>query len=207
MQQPPKRHPATFSSLLFIWHGGAACQLRFPKHLTVLDLLLISIMIGGVERHLLFTFSAIDLIQDHFDLSLVEVIQMLRDERKMYKVAGYIISILIQDEISRNGGKGRGPELMEVMQMLDLSMTKRVLSAILRAYGISMPELSDEEDDLEDPEQLNIARMIYIGTSKLGYTEAEILDMTPRKFHKIYYEYLEMNGGESEKTGVIDRLP
>ena len=168
----------------------------------------ISIMIGGVERHLLFTFSAIDLIQDHFDLPLVEVIQMLRDERKMYKVAGYIISVLIQDEISRNGGKGRGPELMEVMQMLDLSMTKRVLSAILKAYGISMPELSDEEeDDLEDPEQLNIARMIYIGTSKLGYTEAEILDMTPRKFHKIYDEYLEMNGAKTENTGEIDSLP
>ena len=71
-----------------------------------------------------------------------------------------------------------------------------------------MPELSDEEeDDLEDSEQLNIARMIYIGTSKLGYTEAEILDMTPRKFHKIYDEYLEMNGAKTENTGGIDSLP
>ena len=71
-----------------------------------------------------------------------------------------------------------------------------------------MPELSDEEeDDMEDPEQLNIARMIYIGTSKLGYTEAEILDMTPRKFHKIYDEYLEMNGAKTENTGGIDSLP
>jgi hypothetical protein len=24
MQQPPKQHPATFCSRLFIWHGGAA---------------------------------------------------------------------------------------------------------------------------------------------------------------------------------------
>lgn len=78
----------------------------------------------------------------------------------------------------------------------------------LQPRGISMPELSDEEeDDLEDPEQLNIARMIYIGTSKLGYTEAEILDMTPRKFHKIYDEYLEMNGAKTENTGGIDSLP
>ena len=78
----------------------------------------------------------------------------------------------------------------------------------LQPRGISMPELSDEEeDDLEDPEQLNIARMIYIDTSKLGYTEAEILDMTPRKFHKIYDEYLEMNGAKTENTGGIDSLP
>ena len=168
----------------------------------------ISILIGGVERHLLFTFSAIDLIQDHFDKPLVEVIQLLKEERQMYKVAGFIIATLIQDEISRNGGRGRGPELMEVMQMLDLSMTKRVLTAILKAYGISMPEPEeDDEPDMDDPEQLNIARMIYIGTTKLGYTEAEVLDMTPRKFHLIYDEYLEMNGAKTENAGGIDSLP
>ena len=165
-------------------------------------------MKSSTWKDLLFTFSAIDLIQDHFDRPLVEVIQLLKDERQMYKVAGFIIATLIQDEISRNGGRGRGPELMEVMQMLDLSMTKRVLTAILKAYGISMPEPEeDDELEIEDPEQLNIARMIYIGTTKLGYTEAEVLDMTPRKFHLIYDEYIAMNGAKIENTGGIDSLP
>ncbi len=168
----------------------------------------ISIMIGGVERHILFTFSAIDIIQDHFDLPLVEVIQLLKDDRQVYKVAGFILSTLIQDEIMRNGGNGRGPELMEVMRMLDISMTNRVLRAILKAYGISMPEPDEDEDqEPEDFEQLNIARMIYLGISRLGYTEAEVLDMTPRKFHKIYDEYLELNGGKSKISGGIDSLP
>lgn len=170
----------------------------------------ISIMIGGVERHLLFTFAAIDIIQDHFDRPLIEVIELLKDERTLYKTAGFIIATLIQDEIARTGS-GRGPELMEVMRQLDKSMTKRVLKAILRAYGISLPEPDEEEVedvDPEDIEKLNIARMIYIGTSKLGYTEAEIFQMTPRKFHLIYEEYLEMNGGtKQDNGGGIDSLP
>lgn len=168
----------------------------------------IMIKIGGVERHLLFTFAAIDIIQDHFDKPLVEVIEMLRDDRQIYKAAGFIITTLINDEIARSGGKGRGEELMNIMRMLDLSMTERVVKTILRAYGISLPE-PDEDDipDDEDIEQLNIARMIYIGTTKLGYSEAEVFEMTPRKFQLIYQEYLDMNSNKKDRNGGIDDLP
>ena len=121
--------------------------------------------------------------------------------------AGFILATLIQNEIIRNGGNGRGSELMEMMRMLDIFMTNRVFRAILKAYGISMPEPDEDEDqEPEDFEQLNIARMIYLGTSRRGYTEAEILDMTLRKFHKIYDEYLELSGGKSKISGGIDSL-
>lgn len=169
----------------------------------------IPVNIGGVERRFLFTFAAIDEIQDHFDKPLVEVLEMLKDDRTLYKAAGFIVCTLINDEIIRNGGKGRGPELMEVMRTLDLSMTARVVRTILKAYGISMPDPDedDEPDDPDDIEQLNIARMIYIGTTKLGYSEAEVFQMTPKKFHMIYDEYLEMNGGKKDTGGGIDDLP
>ena len=42
---------------------------------------------------------------------------------------------------------------------------------------------------------------------KLHYTEAEMLDMTPRKFYKMYNEYLIMNGLIKENYSAIDALP
>lgn len=45
---------------------------------------------------------------------------------------------------------------------------------------------------------------------KLGYTEEEIFRMTPRKFFRIYREFMEMNGMEGKqkrKTCTIDDLP
>lgn len=53
---------------------------------------------------------------------------------------------------------------------------------------------------------MNVARLIYIGSMKLGYTETEIFRMTPRKFFLIYNEFLEMKGIKREICG-IDDLP
>ncbi|MFR8547735.1 MAG: hypothetical protein ACLVEV_03800 [Lachnospiraceae bacterium] len=51
--------------------------------------------------------------------------------------------------------------------------------------------------------------MLYIGAAKLGYSELELFCMTPRKFFKIYNEYLDLNGiRKKEKKGSsIDDLP
>ena len=54
---------------------------------------------------------------------------------------------------------------------------------------------------------MNIARIIYIGMTKLLYTELEVLDMTPRKFYWMYDEYLIMNGLKKEMDSAIDALP
>lgn len=53
---------------------------------------------------------------------------------------------------------------------------------------------------------MNVARLLYIGATKLGYTEGELFRMTPRKFFRIYDEFLEMNGLK-KKTFGIDDLP
>lgn len=56
---------------------------------------------------------------------------------------------------------------------------------------------------------MNIARLIYIGQMKLGYTEEELFDMTPRKFFRIYNEFLKMNGiaKAKKRACTIDDLP
>ena len=42
---------------------------------------------------------------------------------------------------------------------------------------------------------------------RLGYTEKEIFDMTPKKFFLLYDEYREMNGLASPVQGGIDAMP
>ncbi len=45
-------------------------------------------------------------------------------------------------------------------------------------------------------------RIIYIGMTKLNYTEKEILEMTPRKFFIIYDEFLSLNGLKEEELSI-----
>lgn len=54
---------------------------------------------------------------------------------------------------------------------------------------------------------MNIVRLLYIGTKKLGYSENEVFAMTPRKFFRLYDEYLIMNGLKKENQNEIDILP
>lgn len=55
---------------------------------------------------------------------------------------------------------------------------------------------------------MNIARLLYIGTTKLGYTEAEVFRMTPKKFFLIFDEYQDVNGfKKSSGGGSISDLP
>lgn len=56
---------------------------------------------------------------------------------------------------------------------------------------------------------MNVARMLYVGSMKLGYTEEELFRMTPRKFFRIFNEFLEINGIHKRKKKIcnIDDLP
>ena len=41
---------------------------------------------------------------------------------------------------------------------------------------------------------MNVARLLYVGSKILNYTEDEVFRMTLRKFYLIYNEYQELNG-------------
>lgn len=47
-------------------------------------------------------------------------------------------------------------------------------------------------------------RIIFVGMNQLGYTEKEVLSMTPRKFYRIYEEYLKINGIEDNFVSMDD---
>jgi hypothetical protein len=48
---------------------------------------------------------------------------------------------------------------------------------------------------------MNIARLLYIGTTKLGYTETEVFRMTPKKFFLIFDEFEDINGFNKKPGG------
>lgn len=165
-------------------------------------------LMDGVERHVLFTLSVVDDVQSHFDKPISKIIAQLADEKTVYQTLSYLTLALVNDELLRNGEKKMLTE-QDIKWNIEIRMAKRIITVILKAYGYSMPEPDedDEPDDLENQDQLNIARLLYIGSNKLGYTEDEIFAMTPRKFFKIYDEYLEMNGIKKETQAAIDMLP
>ena len=113
----------------------------------------IPVMIGGVERHFLFTLNAIDDIQDHFEKPLSEVVQQFTEKEQAYKTMRYVAMVLINDEAERERAAGReGYEILteqEVGWLITLKNEGEVALAILKAYGYSLPESEDENPNRE----------------------------------------------------------
>lgn len=111
----------------------------------------VEVEIGGQKHTLLFTINAIDRIQEKCNASLFDAVkyaaqaadgEMDHDTIQNFRT---VVTILLNDE-----DDGDLTE-KEVGRMLDLENYKKVAHAVLRAYGISLPD-PDEEDDFEDDE-------------------------------------------------------
>lgn len=108
--------------------------------------------LAGRTWHLRWTLSAIDKIQEHFDESIGETILRLTDDRQLPQTAAYLISVLIADEIDRESLDVDKLSEKDIMWLIDSTTLGRATGALLRSYGISMPE-DDEEESLKNPER------------------------------------------------------
>lgn len=110
----------------------------------------ISITIGGVERHLLFTLAAVDEIQAEYGEPVSEVIRMMADDEQVSAVAFRLIYILVNDEIARQRHFDGSDEALiteqELKWMITIHDIPDLVGAILQAYGISLPETEEDED-------------------------------------------------------------
>lgn len=106
------------------------------------------IMLDGEERHLLFTLNAVDALQDHFDCSLEEIIDKVTDKREAAKTMRYAVMVLLNDEADRteDAGLKRYTE-QEVGWLISQENLTEVTIAMLKAYGLSLPE----PDEFESP--------------------------------------------------------
>jgi hypothetical protein len=109
-------------------------------------------MLDGVERHLLFTLNAIDGIQDKFGEPLEEAMKRLVAPETADSALKSILMVLLNDEVEHLSYKGRACELeavdeKEVGWMLTKQNIEETLFAVLRAYGVDLPEPDEEEAD------------------------------------------------------------
>lgn len=97
--------------------------------------------LGGEERHLLFSLNAVDELQDHFDCSLEEVIERLTDKREAAKTLRYVVTTLLNDEADRTKDADlKHYTERETGWLISNENLVEVTVAVLKAYGISLPE-------------------------------------------------------------------
>lgn len=171
----------------------------------------LSVTIGGVQFAFLFTFAAIDELQSFYHAPMGEIMAKLTDRTEVYAAAGHIVEALIRSDLYNNGeNPDTGPSFEEIMHVLDIKDGPKIVRTILTAYGMDMPEDEDEDDDEdeeEEQEQLNLARLLVIARTELKMSEDEFWRITPRKYFKLFEEYMALKGGTKDGESDINALP
>lgn len=120
----------------------------------------IPIEINGVERKILFTLNAIDMIQEKYKKTLSEVLDMMLEGNLSDHVLRDVLLILLEDERERE--KYKDPDInieqltvKELGWFLSIDNQYDVMKLIFRAYGISIPEPEEDDPNQESGQQSN----------------------------------------------------
>ena len=106
----------------------------------------IDVEISGQVWHIFMSIAAADIIQDHYDLPLQLVMDKLFDERERYDTCVYILTVLMADEVRREGLSQEVPTIEQLKDLLDVPTVNKLTGMILVAYGLSMPEREEDDD-------------------------------------------------------------
>ncbi|MCD7736961.1 MAG: hypothetical protein LUI07_08400 [Lachnospiraceae bacterium] len=111
---------------------------------------------GAGERHLLFDFNVIEALQDKYEKSLWEIMNdIVNNSQKKgtwenIPMFRFVLATLLNAECERarllHGEEIPAVEERDVGCMVGIDNYGEVLKAILKAYGISMPEPEQPED-------------------------------------------------------------
>lgn len=109
------------------------------------------IVLDGQTRHLLFDFNVIYTIQQHFDEPINDSINRMIESDKKMEYLQFFLYALLQDEYERTPQSERENlkeySLHEIGWMIDIKNERDIFAAVLRAYGISLPD----KDEFESP--------------------------------------------------------
>lgn len=166
------------------------------------------IKIGGITFHFLYTFAVIDDLQTLYDAPMSEILDRLTTDKTFYAAAGHIIEALIRNDLYNNGFENIVPPTFDqIMHALTVKDTSRIISALFRSYQTDMPEKDEDDEPDEDPDQINVARLLILAKTEMHMSEEEFWKTTPRKYFKLFDEYVALKGGKKDIGGGIDDLP
>ncbi len=114
----------------------------------------IPVTLNGVERHFLFTLSAIDAAQDKTGKSMREIMEDLADEETAMHTLRDLLVILSEDEVEREKYRGSEPGLRPITEkeagyLIGVDNIWELVAAVMAAYGYSIPEPEEEDPNRE----------------------------------------------------------
>lgn len=105
------------------------------------------INLGGEEFGLLFSINAIDEIQDHFDISISQLSDLLKDQRTIFKNLKIILTVLINEAIDDEEAGRAHVEERWVGRKITANNLKALTTDILLAFSDGSPEGDGDEDE------------------------------------------------------------
>ena len=111
----------------------------------------ISVELDGEERYFLFTLNMIDHFEEKYGKTMNAIIEDLVESEQNNHMLRDIVTDLLNDEAERSVRKCQELQYPEVTvqdtgNMIGLDNYYEVLNAVLRAYGISLPEAEEDDD-------------------------------------------------------------
>ena len=104
-------------------------------------------LLDGKERDILFTLAVVDEVQDHYDLAVSKVMTKLMDPRETYSTLAYLLTAMINDSIRRAGDNEDPIKLEDLKELVDVPLATKLIRPVMQAYGYSLPESDDDDDD------------------------------------------------------------
>lgn len=115
------------------------------------------ITLNKKEYGLRFTLNAIDDIQDHFDIPIQDLDQLLNDEKNAIKNIKYLLMLLINEDIDcRNDdlaekGEKRNLEHLDeryIGRYINAANMNEMSTIIYQSFTDGMPEAEDDDPNL-----------------------------------------------------------
>lgn len=103
------------------------------------------ITLGGKEYGLLFTINVIDAVQDKFDIAISQLADLMRDDRKTFKVLRFLLAEMINEAIDDAGNGEKHVDERAVGRKITPANMGDLSEAVLTAFTSSAPANNDED--------------------------------------------------------------